>query len=175
MFMCRINFSRQFLSDHRFRCLPLSLLAVLAADGNMGMAQNCLRRVKELQVRTASKMFSVTSIQILARRWNVTPEEASQQLSDAMESGAVPCRLEEDGTVVFISPNDSVSNSSSENWADLTGWMKLLERMQRIDVDLSISSKYNAVKRKEDKGMIGDMIGTVGPRGVEEFYSDPTI
>lgn len=149
--------------------------SVLAADGNMGMAQNCLRRVKELQVRTASKMFSVTSIQILARRWNVTPEEASQQLSDAMESGAVPCRLEEDGTVVFISPNDSVSNSSSENWADLTGWMKLLERMQRIDVDLSISSKYNAVKRKEDKGMIGDMIGTVGPRGVEEFYSDPTI
>jgi len=149
--------------------------SILAADGNMDMAQNCLRRVKELQVQTASKMFSVTSIQILARRWKVTPEEASQQLSDAMELGVVPCRVEEDGTVVFLSSKDSARNNTSTNWADLTGWIKLLERMQRMDVNLSISSKYNAVMRKEDTGMIGDMVESTGPRGVEEFYGDPTI
>jgi len=157
--------------------------SVLTADGNMGMAHNCLRRVKELQVRKASKMFSVTSVQILARRWKVTPEEASQQLFDAMKLGVVPCRVEKDGTVVFLSPKDSASNSTttattttSTDLADLTGWMKLLEQLQRMDVNLSISSKYNSAKRKEDKGMIGgDMIGTAGPRGVEEFYGDPTI
>jgi hypothetical protein len=151
--------------------------SVLTADGNMGMAHNCLRRVKELQVRTASKMFSVTSVQILARRWRVTPEEASQQLFDAMKLGVVPCRVEKDGTVLFLSPKDSASNSTttSTDWADLTGWMKLLEQLQRMDVNLSISSKYNAVKRKEDKGTICGMIGTAGPRGVEEFYGDPTI
>jgi hypothetical protein len=156
--------------------------SVLTTDGNMGMAHNCLRRVKELQVRRASKMFSVTSVQILARRWKVTPEEASQQLFDAIKLGVVPCRVEKDGTVVFLSPKDSASNSTTTttstrtDLADLTGWMKLLEQLQRMDVNLSISSKYNSAKRKEDKGMIGgDMIGTAGPRGVEEFYGDPTI
>lgn len=148
---------------------------VLASDGNMEMAQNCVRRVKELQVRVASKMFSVTSIQILARLWKVSPEDASQQLSDAMKLGVVPCRLEENGTVVFSSPNDSTGDATITNWTDLTVWMKLLERIQQMDVDLAISSKYNAMKPKEDKGMMGDMIGTAGPRGVEEFYGDPSV
>ncbi len=148
---------------------------VLTADGNMDMARNCLRRVKELQVRIASTMFSITSIQILARRWKVTPEEASRQLSDAVESGVVPCRVEEDGTVVFLPPKGTAIINTRTTLTDLTAWMKLLERLQRMDVDLSISSKYSTMKRKEDKGMAGEMIGTAGPRGVEEFYSDPTM
>ncbi len=144
----------------------------LAADGNMEMARNCLRRVRELQVRIASTMFSVTSIHILARRWKVTPQEASRQLSDAAESGVVSCRIEEDGTVVFL---PSTGSATSNALSDLTPWIKLLERMQRMDVDLSISSKYSSTKRKDDKGMAGEAIGTTGPRGVEEFYSDPTV
>ena len=149
--------------------------SVLADDGNMGMAQNCLRRVKELQVRTASKIFSVTSIQILARRWNVTLQDACQQLSDAMSLGVVPCRVEEDGTVVFLSQADSGPTNTSSNWADLTVWMKLLERLQLMDVNLAISSKYNTVKHKDDKSIMGEAIGSAGPRGVEEFYANPTI
>eukprot|EP00531_Pseudo-nitzschia_arenysensis_P017862 CAMPEP_0116144274 /NCGR_PEP_ID=MMETSP0329-20121206/15920_1 /TAXON_ID=697910 /ORGANISM="Pseudo-nitzschia arenysensis, Strain B593" /LENGTH=604 /DNA_ID=CAMNT_0003639697 /DNA_START=187 /DNA_END=2001 /DNA_ORIENTATION=+ len=142
---------------------------VLAADGNMEMAQNCLRRVQELQVRKASTVFSVTSIHMLARRWKVTPDEASRQLSDAVESGVVPCRVEGDGTVVFLA---STGSTTKNTLSDLTAWIKLLERLQRMDVDLSISSKYNTSKRKDDKG---EAIGTTGPRGVEEFYSDPTM
>lgn len=150
--------------------------SVLAADGNMGMAQNCLQRVKELQVRTASKIFSVTSIQILARRWNVTLEQAYQQLSDSISLGVVPCRVEEDGTVVFSPQTGSEYNNTSTNLADLTGWMKLLERLQLMDINLAINSKYsNAVKQKDDKIIMSDAIGSVGPRGVEEFYGNPTI
>jgi hypothetical protein len=149
--------------------------SVLVADGNMGMAQNCLRRVKELQVRSASKMFSVTSIQILARRWKISPEEALQQLSDAMELGVVPSQVEDDGSVVFLSLQNSASYGTSMDLADLTGWMKLLEQMQRMDVELSISSKYNAAKRKDDKSLVGDVMGAAGPRGVEDFYGDPTM
>ena len=150
--------------------------SILAADGNIDMARNCLVRVKELQVRTASKMFSVTSIYILARRWKVTPKEASQQLLDAVESGVVSCRVEEDGTVVFSSTKDCASNTDL-NLTDLAVWMKLLERMQKMDVNLSIGSKYNSGKQKEDKSMAvaGEIMGTTGPRGVEEFYSDPTM
>jgi len=156
--------------------------SVLVTDGNTGMARNCLRRVKELQVRTASKIFSVTSIRILARRWNVTLEEARQQLSDAVASGVVPCRVEEDGTVVFSSQADSggpTEKNTGPNWADLTVWMKLLERLQLMDVNLAISSKYNAAAKHKDNDKRvtggGDAIRSAGPRGVEEFYANPTI
>lgn len=144
--------------------LLLSHESKLSADGNMGMANNCLKRVKDLQVKKASKMFSVTSIPILARRWNVTPEEASLQLSDAIASGVVPCRLEADGGVVFAN-DESEAVHSGQALTDLKAWMALLEKLQHMDVDLTVSSKY--LKGKEDKS------GPSGPRGVEEFYSDP--
>jgi len=146
--------------------------SVIAADGNTIMAQNCLTRVKELQVRKASMMFSVTSVPILARRWKVTSEEASQQLLDTMVLGIVPCRVEEDGTVVFLPSKDNASNHTKIDLSDLTGWMTLLEQIQRMDLDLSISSKYNSAKRKDDKSLLGDMVGVTGPRGVEDFYGD---
>eukprot|EP00534_Pseudo-nitzschia_fraudulenta_P002971 CAMPEP_0201120380 /NCGR_PEP_ID=MMETSP0850-20130426/4446_1 /ASSEMBLY_ACC=CAM_ASM_000622 /TAXON_ID=183588 /ORGANISM="Pseudo-nitzschia fraudulenta, Strain WWA7" /LENGTH=611 /DNA_ID=CAMNT_0047386499 /DNA_START=122 /DNA_END=1957 /DNA_ORIENTATION=- len=136
--------------------------STLAADGNTVMAQNCLGRVKENQVRTASKMFSVTSLEILARRWKVTPREASQQLLDAMERGVVPCRVEEHGVVVFNSesrdgsPGVAAAAASKNSTTDLIQWVTLLERFQNMDLNLSISAKYNVAKRKDEKsGGIG--------------------
>jgi len=144
--------------------------SILTADGNLDMARNCLSRVKELQVQTASKMFTVSSIPILARRWNVTPQDASQQLSDAMELGVVPCRVEKDKTVVFTSPVDSVSTRADTNLSELMSWIKLYQKMRQVEIHLSISSKSNAVKRTKDKDTIAERIGSVGPRGVEDFY-----
>ena len=149
--------------------------STLTADGNLEMVRECVRRVREIEVITASELFTVTSITILARRWNVSPEEVSQQLSDAIE--IVPCRVEEDGTVVFL--NEDISCANNQSLGDLTEWMKLLEHMQELDVDLSSSSKYNALIRKEENSggsgsgsgtMISEMIpAAAGPQGVEDF------
>mmetsp|Transcript_28713 Transcript_28713/g.32190 ORF Transcript_28713/g.32190 Transcript_28713/m.32190 type:complete len:560 (+) Transcript_28713:146-1825(+) len=147
--------------------------STLTADGNFEMSLECIRRVKEIEVTIASKLFTVTSITILARRWNVSPEEVLQQLSDAVE--IVPYRVEEDGTVVFL--NEVLSCANNQSLGDLTEWMKLLERMQELDVNLSTSPKYNALIRKEGKSggsssgaMISEMIpAAAGPQGVEDF------
>jgi len=158
--------------------------SILVADGNTDMARNCLSRAKELQVRKASKIFSVTSLRILARRWKVTPLEASQQLEDATHSGAVLSRVEADGTVVFSYQDTDNSNSNStiastsNNWVDLREWMGLLEKMQHMDVTISMSSKYHSLKKKKGKSGVagGDAAHSVaGPRGVEEFYGNPSL
>jgi hypothetical protein len=152
--------------------------SILQADGNLELVRQCIRRVREVQVQTASKLFSVTSIAILARRWNATPEEVTQQLSDAI--GIVPCLIEDDGTVAFPDNQDISCNTTSTQSLDLTQWMKLLERMQQLDVDISTNSKYNALIRKEEKGggnnsgsgaMISDIFAAAGagPQGVEDF------
>ena len=154
--------------------------SILVADGNTDMAQNCLSRAKELQVRKASKIFSVTSLRILARRWRVTPQEASQQLEDATHSGAVLSRVEADGTVVFSSQktDSSAIAGANNNWVDLREWMVLLEKMQHMDVAISMSSKYHSLKKKKGKsGVAGDAAAhsIAGPRGVEEFYGNPSL
>ncbi|OEU17475.1 hypothetical protein FRACYDRAFT_260885 [Fragilariopsis cylindrus CCMP1102] len=152
--------------------------SILQADGNLELVRQCIRRVREVQVQTAAKRFSVTSVAILARRWNATPEEVTQQLLDAI--GIVPCQIEEDGTVVFSDNEDISCNTGSTQSLDLTQWMKLLERMQQLDVDISTNSKYKTLIRKEEKGggnssgsgtMISDIFAAAGagPQGVEDF------
>jgi hypothetical protein len=151
--------------------------SILQADGNLDLIRQCIRRVREVQVQTASKLFSVTSVSILARRWNATPEEVTQQLLDAI--GIVPCQIEEDGTILFPDNEDISCNTSSTQSLDLTQWMKLLERMQQLDVDMSTNSKYNALIRKEKGGgnssgsgaMLSDIFAAAGagPQGVEDF------
>ena len=152
--------------------------SILQADGNLELVRQCIRRVREVQVQTAAKLFSVTSVAILARRWNATPEEVTQQLLDAI--GIVPCQIEEDGTVVFSDNEDISCNTGSTQSLDLTQWMKLLERMQQLDVDISTNSKYKTLIRKEEKGggnssgsgtMISDIFAAAGagPQGVEDF------
>ena len=64
---------------------------------------------------------------------------------------------------MFGSASDTVQSSLT----DLTAWMALLEKLQHMDVDLTVSTKY--LKGKEDKK------GPSGPRGVQEFYSDPSL
>ena len=143
--------------------------SVLVADGNLGMAQDCIRRVREVQVLIASKRFSVSSIAILSRQWKISFEEVSQQLLDANK--IVPCQLEEDGTVVFPDADSTYANNQ-QSLGDLTQWMKLLERMQQLDMDISTNSKYSSSIRRDDKSAgssSGAMMSEMFTAGVEDF------
>jgi hypothetical protein len=153
---------------------------LLKADGNYGLAQDCLRCAEEIQVWKDSQLFSVVPVAQLGQRWKVPLEQVPQRLIDSK----LPCRIEEDGMVVFDTGagecnNDSAAGASSSSsvWMDLSDWMQLLERMQQLDANISTSSKYQSIVRQEDKGGIGPGGGltalagaaSLGPRGVEDF------
>ncbi|VEU41096.1 unnamed protein product [Pseudo-nitzschia multistriata] len=124
----------------------------LEADGNLGMARNCLSRARELQARKASAVFSVATLPVLARRWGVSPEAAREQLEEASETGAVPSRVDADGRVSF-SPACALANQgrSGSTGVGLHEWIKLLEHLQKLNVDLSTSPRYHSLKEKEGR------------------------
>jgi hypothetical protein len=162
---------------------------LLKSDGNYGLALACLKQVRRIQVWHASQLFSVVPVVQLAQRWNVPPEQVRQRLIES----TIPCRLEDDGMVVFdmgtvtSTADSSTSNcfsglhsglpqsvneaSSASSWIELSEWMQLLERMQRLDAIISTNPKYLALLRKEEKGGggAGEATAMAGPRGVEDF------
>lgn len=160
---------------------------LLKSDGNYGMAQACLKRVRQNQVWEASQLFSVVSVSQLAKRWKIAPEQVPRRLLEAQ----VPCRLEDDGMVVFgpddpLNASDATRNSgaptglpqpanrppANASWTDLSEWMQVLERLQYLDVVISTSSKFQALAKKEEKGggsSRDPSITGMLPRGVQEF------
>mmetsp|Transcript_23004 Transcript_23004/g.42723 ORF Transcript_23004/g.42723 Transcript_23004/m.42723 type:complete len:511 (-) Transcript_23004:308-1840(-) len=147
--------------------------SLLKKDGNYGLALVCLKRAQGIQVWQAARLFSIVSMTQLAQRWKILPEQVPQRLIDS----EVPCRLEDDGMVVFAlndASDDNNSNNSmfhgahtglpqpindpstSSPWIDLSEWMQLLERMQRLDAGISTSSKYHALKKEEKSSSAGE-------------------
>jgi hypothetical protein len=161
---------------------------LLKSDGNYGLAKECLKHVRKIQVWQASQLFSVVSVVQLAQRWSIPPEQVPQRLVDS----TIPCRLEDDGMVVFAMDGVKSGESNSiyfsgshsglpqpinespttSSWIDLSEWMLLLERMQRLDVSISTNPKYLGLMRKEERsgGSAGDATAAMaGPQGVEDF------
>jgi hypothetical protein len=140
--------------------------SLLKADGNYGLAQQCFKQAQQNLVWETSELFSVVSVTQLARRWAITPEQVPQRLLESK----VPCRLEDDGMVVFGLEDSNASESRPSDgshsglpqpnsrppvdasWADLSQWMQLLERLQQLDTYITTSPKYHALTKKDEKG-----------------------
>jgi hypothetical protein len=159
---------------------------LLKSDGNYGLAQECMRRVQQNLVWEASQLFSVVSVEQLSLRWTIDQEQISRILLESQ----VPCRIEDDGMVVFglEDLNGSETNTSigvpnglppphnhppsDSLWTDLSEWMQLLERLQYLDTIISTSSKFQSLTKKEEKGG-GDSgessIMSMVPRAVQDF------
>jgi hypothetical protein len=138
---------------------------LLKSDGNYDLAQECMRRVQQNLVLEASQLFSVVSVTQLARCWKIDPELVPRIVLESQ----VPCRIEDDGMVVFGLENLNASETnistgapiglppprnhapSSSSWTDLSEWMQLLERLQHLDTRITSSPKFHALKKKEEK------------------------
>ncbi|KAL3910685.1 MAG: hypothetical protein SGARI_002001 [Bacillariaceae sp.] len=161
--MCKHDLVQTLISNHE---------TLLKNDGNYGMAQLCLKRVWE-----ATQLFSTVSVAQLAQRWAIAPEEIPQRLIDSK----VPCRMEDDGMVVFAVEKGSNSTANNQGlpppanasdpsfWIDLSEWMQLLERLQHLEMSISTSSKYHTLKKDDKSGGSSGGEAMMGPRGVEDF------
>lgn len=119
-------------------------------DGNFGLVQQCLTQLIHNQVRHISKMYSVVSLTKAASLLgisNTSDEATREQVATLLFQSGVPCEIQEDGMIVFYdSEDDSVALSSL---VDLAEWMALIDRVQRLDVNILTSPRYQNLIRKE--------------------------
>jgi hypothetical protein len=142
----------------------------LMADGNVGLVKQCHTQLVRNQVAHLSRMYSVVSLSKLAQLLQIpSAEEATKILC---QSGVL-CDVQEDGMVVFAdttsSNNDNALSTLSSSLVDLTEWMQLLDKVQKLDVGIATTAKYHSLVRKESSGGGDAKAVAAGPRGVEDF------
>jgi hypothetical protein len=151
--------------------------AALESDGNTGLVQQCHTQLINNQVRHISKMYSVISVTKAASLLGIDPisgnAAASQQVVVLLCQSGVPCEIQEDGMIVFGDVQES-STTSTSSLVDLAEWMTLLEKVQRLDVNILTSARYQSLVRKEMVSGSGDSKAAAaalnaGPRGVDDI------
>jgi hypothetical protein len=165
----------------------------LAADGNCGLAQECLKRARCNQVWQMSQLYSAVSFEQLSRRWDIPVGQVAGRLMEASTvdgprgtTRSVRFHLEQPGacaggashidigrTVVVFEQDEeediasnggviSLAPSSFASLSDLGDWMKLLERVQLLDVSIGTNSKYYSLTKRDSKS------GTGGSRASDD-------
>jgi hypothetical protein len=136
-------------------------------DGNYGLIQQCHTQLVRNQVLHLAKLYSVVSLSKLTELLELTSIE---QVTTILCQSEVACDIQEDGMVVFLE-NSTTDDTSSTSLVDITEWMQLLEKVQRLDVNIATSAKYHSLVRKESSSSEAAKAAAVssGPRGVEDF------
>jgi hypothetical protein len=143
---------------------------ILLADGNDGLVMQCHSQLVRNQVAHLSKMYSVVSLSKLAQLLQISKVE---EVTTILCQSGVLCEIQEDGMVVFADTTNSTTSTTtttttSNDHVDLTEWMQLLDKVQKLDVGIATTAKYHSLMRKESSGG-GDAKAAAGPRGVEDF------
>lgn len=149
-------------SKEEFVSLLENRQSILEADGNLGLAQQCLKQLVSNQVRHIAKIYATISIPKMASRLGMDPSQPNimSEVFILLRDSGVSCELEEDGTTIVF--HDTVSGSSSNEMVDLNEWMVLLDKVQRLDVNLLTSSRYQSLNKTKASA-------PSGPRGVEDI------
>jgi hypothetical protein len=138
----------------------------LVADGNLGLVHQCHTQLVTNQVQHLSRMYSVVSVTKVAEVLAMDPANVPTLLCQCQ----VPCELQDDGMVVFTASDTASEESNSSSLVDLGEWMHLLEKVQRLDVAISTSTKYHSLVRKENSNSADSkQAAASGPRGVDDF------
>lgn len=143
-------------------------------DGNTGLLEQCHTRLIRNQVRHLSKMYSVVSVTKAANLLGITnasADDVSQQVAALLLQSGVVCDLQEDEMIVFHDEEEQ-EDMSRTPLVDLSEWMSLLENIQRMDVNILTSARYQSLMRKPSSSG-GDAktaaaAAASGPRGVDE-------
>jgi hypothetical protein len=149
-------------------------------DGNVGLVRQCRTKLIHMQVAHVSRVYSVVPLTKLAEillpastMTSTTEEERIQRVTRTLCQAQIPCDIQDDGMVEFPSTEDDEDDYDeyeddrpSLSLSDLSEWMSLMEKVQKLDVAIVTNSKYHAVLRKD----AGDLAAaSVGPRGVEDL------
>ena len=139
--------------------------AVLAEDGNLGLLQQCLQQLVRNQVLHLSKMYSVVPASKIATLLKLNEES---MVPAVLLESKVPCQIQDDGMVVF--QDEDAATDPVEPVVDMSEWMQLIEKVQRVDVKILTSPRYYSLVQKEQSsaGKKKDEL-SVGPRGVDDF------
>jgi hypothetical protein len=161
----------------RLEALMVEQKDTLQSDGNTGLVQQCHTQLINNQVRHLSKMYSVLSITKAASLLGIDPISGdaganSQQVVALLCQSGVLCEVQDDGMIVFgdavVQGDRSTTGAASTPLVDLAEWMTLLEKVQRLDVNILTSARYQSLVRKEMGGSGGDA-KAAGPRGVDDI------
>lgn len=139
--------------------------AVLAEDGNLGLLQQCLQQLVRNQVLHLSKMYSVAPLSKVAAILKLNEES---MVPAVLLESKVPCQIQDDGMVVF--QDEESATNTVESVVDMTEWMQLIDKVQRVDVRILTSPRYYALVQKEKSaaGKKKDEFSR-GPRGVDDI------
>lgn len=161
----------------RLESLIVEQNATLQSDGNFGLVQQCHTQLINNQVRHISKMYSVVSVSkaatLLGIDSSVSGDAASQQVVALLCRSGVPCEVHEDGMIIFGNDDDQENSTTvTSSLVDLAEWMTLLEKVQRLDVNILTSARYQTLVRKElVSGGAAKAAAALsaGPRGVDDI------
>lgn len=135
---------------------------ILAADGNVGLVQQCHTQLVRNQVAHLSKMYSVVPLKKLAELLKIPDDQVTKILCQS----AVLCEVQADGMVVFADPR---ANEKPRSTVDIMEWMHLLDKVQELDIGIATTARYHSLVRKESSNSGDTKAVVAGPRGVEDF------
>ena len=161
---CYMDLSKAFHARDKaaMEKLEREHMTTLTYDGNLGLMHQCQTRLVACQVAHLARMYSVVPLSKLAASLQVEESKVTSILCQSK----VPCQiLPENGMVSFEQESNSSSSQNTGLSSDISEWMQLMEKIQKLDVAIATSPKYHSLARKDasDKAGAGG-----GPRGVED-------
>ncbi len=175
--LCYMNIAVAFYGRKRSKLQALmeEHKSTIEGDGNCGLLQQCLTQLINNQVRHISRMYSVVSISKAATLLGisgVSDDATNQHVAALLCQSGIPCEIQEDGMIVFSDLSDQSTETSS--LMELTEWMALIEKVQRLDVSILTTPRYQSLIRKDvsigasGEGKVPNTMSS-GPRGVDDL------
>jgi hypothetical protein len=160
---CYMDLSKAFYARDKaaMEKLEREHMTTITHDGNLGLMHQCQTRLVACQVAHLARMYSVVPLSKLAASLQVEESKVTSILCQSK----VPCQiLQENGMVSFEQDSSSSSHNTGLS-SDISEWMQLMEKIQKLDVSIATSTKYHALARKDSSDKAG---AAAGPRGVED-------
>jgi len=140
--------------------LKLQHDAILESDGNTGLIEQVQTRLTRNQIYHMANIYAAIPVSKCAATLQI-PEA---QVPSELRKSQIVCEIVDDDNMVVFGEQPTPAPSS----VDMSEWMQLLEKVQRLDVGITTSTKYHSLIRKD---VIPDAAAerAQGPRGVDEF------
>jgi hypothetical protein len=131
-------------------------------DGNVGIVAQCQSELIRRQVFQLSRIYSTIPLEQLSAELELPTEQVQTLLLQISIDKVWAIQMEE-GMVVFPKLTEQ---STAEDGQDLEELVHLTKTVQKLDVNIAASSKYQAFVRRENNAKNSEGKGV--PRGVED-------
>jgi hypothetical protein len=160
---CYMDLSKAFYANDKaaLEKVEREHMTTITHDGNLGLMHQCQTRLVACQVAHLARMYSVVPLSKLAASLRVEESKVTSILCHSK----VPCQILQESGMVSFEQDSSSSSHNMDLSSDISEWMQLMEKIQKLDVAIATSPKYHSLARKD----LSDKAGAAaGPRGVED-------